>query len=140
MLKKVSGKKLGRSRTALLALMRSQARSVIANGYITTTESKAKVVQRFIEKLSSKAQIVSVAKRREILAELANDSKTVDKLLTHVSKLNRKSGFTRIIKFPARRGDNAKMARIEWVDKEIVEEPKAKVKETKEKEKKSGKK
>ena len=140
MLKKVSGKKLGRSRTALLALMRSQARSVIANGYITTIESKAKVVQRFIEKLSSKAQIVSVAKRREILAELANDSKTVDKLLTHVSKLNRKSGFTRIIKFPARRGDNAKMARIEWVDKEIVEEPKAKVKETKEKEKKSGKK
>ena len=126
MLKKVAGKKLGRSKTALLALMRSQARSLIANGYITTTESKAKVVQKFVEKLTAKASNASLAAKREILAELGNDSFTARKLFAHVLKLTRKSGFTRIIKFPARLGDNAKLARIEWVDKPAPEAAKTK--------------
>jgi large subunit ribosomal protein L17 len=140
MLKKVAGKKLGRSKTALLALMRSQAKSFVANGYITTTESKAKVVQRFIEKLSTKAKADGVAKRRELLAKLGNDNTTANKLIAHISKIDRKSGFTRIIKFPARLGDNAKVARIEWVDKIVVEQPKVKVKESKEKGKEKSKK
>lgn len=122
MLKKVSGKKLGRSRTALLALLRSQTRSLVANGYIRTTKSKAQVVRDYVEKLCTKARKDTVAGRRELMAELANDRVTADKLIMRVAKLERKSGFTRMIKLPARGGDNAEMARLEWVD--ALPEPK----------------
>jgi len=122
--KKVFGKKLSRSRPSREALFASLTRSMIINGKVTTTHAKAKAVQGMIEKMMTLAKKGDINARRIVLSNLDNAKDAVDSLFKNVAKAfeAKKSGFTRIILLPSRKGDNSKMARIEWTEK--VEAPK----------------
>lgn len=118
MRKRVFGRKFSRGRKGRTALLRSLARALVARGKITTTKARAKAIQGQIDKYVSRAKKKGVALRRKILAEMGNDRETVDALFAKVAKTRaeRKSGFTKITLLPRRKGDNAEMARLEWVE------------------------
>lgn len=131
MYKKVFGKKLSRNRGSREALFRSLIRSLVLGGKMETTKIKAKAIQGDVDKLLGLVANDSLSSRRLVLSKLANDKEVADKLfeMKPITE-KRNSGFTRIINLPARKGDNAPLARIEFVDS--IEKPKEKkVKETK---------
>ena len=72
-----------------------------------------------LDKLTNLAIEGSLSHYKMIVSFLGNDESTAKKLVERTKSAvgNRSSGFTRIVKLPARRGDNAQMARLEWVDK-----------------------
>lgn len=121
MRKRVFGRKLARGGGARKALFRSLIAALVANGKIKTTKAKAKAIQGQIDKVINISKKDSVSARRRVLALLANDRETARKIFDKVSKTfpDRKSGYTRIVPLPMRRGDRAEMVRMEWV-KEIA--------------------
>lgn len=116
MIKKVFGKKLSRERASREALFASLIRAMISSGKIVTTKAKAKAVQRDLEKMVTLSKKATIQARRQALAFLDNASDVTDKLFREVADLfkSKSSGFTRIINLKPRKGDNAKMVRIEW--------------------------
>lgn len=141
--KKVFGRKLGRSRPAREALFATLIKSMILNGKMVTTMAKAKAIQGDLEHMITLAKKADLSSRRRALAYLDNQKKTADILFQQVGPFfkTRVSGFTRIISLPARKGDNAKMARIEWTEKVELKakEPKVKVKKAEKTNKKAAK-
>ena len=133
--KKVFGRKLSRSRPAREALFATLIRSMILSGKIETTMAKAKAIQGDLEHMITLAKKADIASRRRALAYLDNQREISDILFQQVGTFfkTRQSGFTRITSIPARRGDNAKMAKIEWTEKVELKakEPKVKVKKEK---------
>jgi len=142
--KKVFGRKLSRSRPAREALFATLIRSMILSGKIETTMAKAKAIQGDLEHMITLAKKADIASRRRALAYLDNQREISDILFQQVGTFfkTRQSGFTRITSLPARRGDNAKMAKIEWTEKVELKakEPKVKVKKVEKTEKKTVKK
>ncbi len=129
--KKVFGTKLSRERSSREALFRQLIKSLVHEGSIVTTLAKAKAIQRDVDKLVTKAKDTSLASKRKIGATLGNDETAVA-TLTRIATQPRTSGFTRILKMPTRRGDNAKIAKIVWTDAVPAAPVKeAKVKKTK---------
>jgi len=124
MKKKVYGRKLSRGLNARRALFRALIRAIVMHGSIETTKAKAKSVQADIDKLVTLAKVGGINERRRIYAYLGNDRETTDKLIETVknSFSSRKSGFTRIVKLPRRKGDGAEIAKLEWTDKIQVQE------------------
>lgn len=118
MRKRIYGKKLGRGYGARRALIRSQIRSLVENGAIKTTKAKAKAVSSDVDKIMRLVARDDVSSRRLVLARLGNDKVTMKKLfgdyMDHAKA--RKSGFTRIVILPNRKGDDAPMARLEWIE------------------------
>lgn len=143
MKKKVFGRKLGRSRPAREALFSGLVRNMILNGKVETSVAKAKAIQGDLEHMVTLARKRDLSSRRRALAYLDNDRKVTDILFQQVGPFfsTRISGFTRMISLPARRGDNAKMARIEWTEKVEIkkEEKKVKIKKEVKKDEKKGK-
>jgi large subunit ribosomal protein L17 len=134
MLKKVYGKKLSRDHGSRKALFRALIRSLVSQDGITTTKAKAQAVSGNVNKLVKLARNGSLASRRRAISLMGNDSATVGIVFDKIAPgLNgRESGVVRMIPLPARRGDNAQMVRLEWVDK-IDISPKTVVKKAKEK-------
>lgn len=130
--KKVFGRKLSRSRPAREALFASIARAAILNGKIEITRAKAKAVQGSLEKMVTMAKKGDLASRRRILSNLDNAKDALETLFAKIAPAfaKRQSGYTRLIALPPRRGDNAKMIRMEWTEK-IEFEDKSKKKEVK---------
>lgn len=124
MKKKVFGRKLSRERDSRRALFRSLTRALVKYGKIETTKGKAKAVRPFIEKLFLTAQKGDISARRRIYTQLGNDRKTTDSLIKQSGDFKRKSGFTRVINLPARRGDAAEMVRLEWVEQPTTSDKK----------------
>lgn len=118
MKKRVYGKKLGRSTTARKALFRSLLRSLVMHGSIKTTKAKAEFLKRQVDSIITLARNNTVASRRKVYANLANDRLLTDLIFKKVapSFSKRSGGFTRVIPLPQRGGDRAEMARIEWVE------------------------
>jgi large subunit ribosomal protein L17 len=118
MKKNIYGRQLSRERDTRRALFRSLARALVLNGKIKTTKGKAKAMQGFVEKAVTLGKNDSVAARRRLYSMLGNDRVTtsfiVEKVVPAFSK--KKSGFTRIINLPRRRGDNAQAVRLEWTE------------------------
>ena len=144
MRKRVKGKKLSRSRTARDALFRSQLRALIEYGEIKTTKAKAKAVQPWIDTLVVKAKKDTLVSRRKVLAKFANNRITADKLYEYAKGTKRNSGFTRIVLLSSRRGDDAPMVKLLWVDELKKEtskktDEKKKVEDKKKKDKKTKK-
>ncbi len=113
------------------AMLRNQATELIRHGRIRTTEAKAKHLRPYAEKLITKAKHGDLHKRRQVLAEL-RDRDVVAYLFEDVAPrfTDRNGGYTRIVKLPPRKGDNAKMAMIELVEfagsgEDVIEESKA---------------
>jgi len=101
------------------ALFVNLAVSLIENGRIETTLPKAKALRPFVEKLVTIAKKESIHSRRLLNARLRNNTKAATKLFKEIAPLfkERNGGYTRIYKLDKRRrGDDAQMAIIEFVD------------------------
>jgi large subunit ribosomal protein L17 len=120
------GRKLHRERDQRRALIKGLADSLIKYESIETTLPKAKEVVPYIEKLITKAKKGDLHNRRQIIASLqtiASAHKLVDEIAPKLK--GRDSGHVRIEKTNLRRGDNAQMARVSFVD-DLNEAPVAK--------------
>lgn len=117
MRKRFAGKKLSRSSGARRALFRALIRAQVLHGKIVTTKTKAKLVQKQLDKIINLTKKGGLAKRRQVYAKLGNDREVTDLLFQKVAPnfKDRVGGYTRIINLPKRRGDAAEIARIEWV-------------------------
>lgn len=120
------GTKFGRERDQREALIKSLAEALIIHGSIETTLPKAKAVVPYVEKLITKAKKGDLHNRRQIIAAL-NTLETAHKLVDEIApKLSgRDSGHLRVVRTRSRRGDNAELARVSFVD-DLAEAPVAK--------------
>ncbi len=140
------GRKFHRERDQRRALMKGLADSLIKYESIETTLPKAKEVVPYIEKLITKAKKGDLHNRRQIIASLQtieSAHKLVDEIAPKLS--GRVSGHVRVERTVTRRGDNAQLARVSFVDdlkeapvakaatpaKKAAEKPKAKAAATK---------
>lgn len=101
---------------------RSLATDVLIHGHITTTEVRAKEIRRHAEKLITLAKKNTLASRRQAAAFLRNvTTKDGTPALKYLFETlgpkykERNGGYTRIVKLPARLGDNSKMAILSLV-------------------------
>lgn len=97
------------------ATIRSLARAVLIHQKIVTTKLKAKISRRLVEKLITLGkQIDSLAARRRAFSILS-DHALVKKLFTDIAPVfaGKTGGYTRIIPYKRRRGDNAEMVVLE---------------------------
>ncbi|MBS0499327.1 MAG: 50S ribosomal protein L17 [Burkholderiaceae bacterium] len=120
-------RKLNRTSSHRLAMLRNMMNSLIAHEAIKTTVPKAKELRRVIEPMITLAKNDSVANRRLAFARLRDDA-SVAKLFTDLGPRfkARPGGYTRILKMGFRVGDNAPMAFVELLDRpEAGDEPKA---------------
>jgi large subunit ribosomal protein L17 len=120
------GRKFHRERDQRRALLKGLADSLVKYESIETTLPKAKEVVPYTEKLITKAKKGDLHSRRQVISSLqtiASAHKLVDEIAPKLK--GRNSGHLRIEKTKLRRGDNAQMARVSFVD-ELNEAPVAK--------------
>jgi large subunit ribosomal protein L17 len=111
-------RKLNRTSSHRLAMLRNMCNSLITHEAIKTTLPKAKELRRVVEPLITLAKVSSVANRRLAFARL-RDRDIVTKLFNELGPRfqTRPGGYTRILKMGFRVGDNAPMAYVELVDR-----------------------
>ena len=120
------GRKFHRERDQRTALVKGLADSLVKYESIETTLPKAKEVVPYVEKLITKAKKGDLHNRRMVIADLQTleaAHKLVDEIAPKLK--GRVSGHLRIEKTRTRRGDNAQLARISFVD-DLKEAPVAK--------------
>ena len=120
------GRKFGRETDQRTALTRGLMSSLFKYKSINTTLAKAKEIRRPAEKLITIAKKGDLAARRTVIARL-NDQETGNELIDVIApQIKRNSGYLRIERTGFRRGDNAEMATISFVDeiKDAVKEEK----------------
>jgi large subunit ribosomal protein L17 len=100
------------------AMLANLAAHLIASeqGAITTTEAKAKALRPYVEKLVTKAKHGGLHKQRQVVATI-HDKDAAHRLFVDIGPryADRNGGYIRILKLGPRPGDNAPMARIEFV-------------------------
>jgi len=113
-------KKLNRTSEHRKALIKNMLNSLIKYEQITTTLPKAKVLRPQAEKIITLGKKDSLQNTKMLISKL-QDTKSASKVKKTLSKRyqDRKGGYTRIIKAGFRYGDNAPMAVIEFVDRDI---------------------
>lgn len=110
------GRKFGRETDQRTALTRGLMRSLFKYKSINTTLAKAKEIRRPAEKLITIAKKGDLASRRLVIARL-NDQLLGNELVDNIApQIKRDSGYLRIERNGYRRGDNAEMATISFVD------------------------
>lgn len=135
-------RKLGRDNKHRRSMLANLTKDVINNEKVVTTETRAKEVRKFVEKMITYGKKGDLVSRRKALAFLHNDKKVVDKVFHDLAKRyeNRNGGYTQILKLSERRGDNSLMVILKLVDEAKPEEKKPAKKETKKETKKEAKK
>ena len=113
-------KKLNRTSEHRKALIKNMLNSLIKYEQITTTLPKAKVLKPQAEKVITLGKKDSLSNTKTLISKL-QDIKSANKVKKTLSKRyeNRKGGYTRIIRAGYRYGDNAPMAVIEFVDRDV---------------------
>ena len=113
-------KKLNRTSEHRKALIKNMLNSLIKYEQITTTLPKAKVLKPQADKIITLGKKESLQNTKTLISKL-QDLKSASKVKKTLSKryVNRKGGYTRIIKAGYRYGDNAPMAIIEFVDRDV---------------------
>ena len=114
---RVHGRKLGRTSAHRKAMFRNQLTSLFEHERITTTVAKAKELRPQAERMVTLARTGTLANRRRILSDIHNKD-VVRKLFDEIAPrfADRPGGYTRIMRLGRRRGDNAEMAIIEFID------------------------
>ena len=117
---KMGYKKLNRTSEHRKALIKNMLNSLVKYEQITTTLPKAKVLKPQADKLITLGKKNSLQNIRRIISKL-QDEGSASKVRNTLSKRyeNRKGGYTRIIKAGFRYGDNAPMAVVEFVDRDL---------------------
>lgn len=113
-------RKLGRTNKHRRSMLANLTKDLIMNERVETTETRAKEVRKFVDKMISYGKDGSLVARRKALAFLHNDSKVVEKVFNDLAKryATRNGGYTRILKLDERRGDDALMVILELVEGE----------------------
>ena len=113
-------RKLGRTNKHRRSMLANLTRDVIMNEKIQTTETRAKEVRKFVDKLITYGKDGSLVARRKALAFLHNDNTAVRKVFEDLAVRyeKRNGGYTRIIKLDERRGDDALVVSLELVEKD----------------------
>ena len=121
-------RKLGRDNKHRRSMLATLTKQVVNSESITTTETRAKEVRKFVDKMITYGKKGDLVSRRKALAFLHNDKKTVDKIFNDLAKRyeNRNGGYTQILKLNERRGDNALVVILRLMEESQKEEPKAK--------------
>ena len=110
------GRKFGRETDQRLALRRSLMCSLIKEQSITTTLARAKEMRRYTEKLITIAKKGGLANRRLLIARL-NSVECANLLMDVIApQIARDSGYLRIEHAGYRKGDNAELGTISFVD------------------------
>lgn len=112
----VHKKRLGRHSSHRRAMFRNMVTSLIEEGRITTTITKAKQLRRIAEKMVTLAKRGTLHARRQALG-FVRSPQTVAKLFSELGPrfAGRSGGYTRVLKLGFRRGDGADMALIEYL-------------------------
>ena len=118
---KMHGRKLNRTSSHRKAMFANMAQALIKHEQIKTTLPKAKALRPVVEKL------VTLGKRgdlhaRRLLISKTRDAKTTAKLIDTLAPRyeDRAGGYLRVLKAGFRTGDNAPMAIIEFVDRDVA--------------------
>ena len=111
-------RKLNRTSSHRLAMLRNMMNSLLTHEVIKTTVPKAKELRRVVEPMITLAKEPTLANRRLAFDRL-RDRDVVVKLFNELGPRfkARPGGYTRILKMGFRVGDNAPMARVELVDR-----------------------
>ena len=130
-------RKLGRDNKHRRSMLATMTKQVINNEKITTTETRAKEVRKFVDKMITYGKKGDLVSRRKALAFLHNDTATVEKVFSDlaVRYANRNGGYTQILKLEERRGDDALMVILRLVEETKPEEEKKPAKKATKKEK-----
>jgi len=115
-----TGRKLNRTQSHRKAMLGNLAVALIKHEQIKTTLPKAKALRPFVEKLITLGKRGDLHARRQAYAKLP-DRKWAAKIFDTLAPryAERQGGYTRVLKAGLRFGDNAPMAVIEFIDRDI---------------------
>jgi large subunit ribosomal protein L17 len=124
-----SGKKLGRTSSHRIAMLRNMVTSFLKYEKVKTTDVKAKELKKVAEKMVTLGKRGDLHARRQAVAFI-REKDVVAKLFDELSARYRdwNGGYTRIVKMGHRIGDNAPMSIIEFIREATQEKTKAKLK------------
>ncbi|OGY08331.1 MAG: hypothetical protein A2782_00705 [Candidatus Blackburnbacteria bacterium RIFCSPHIGHO2_01_FULL_43_15b] len=125
MLKRSSVRKLGRSKNARTALLRSISRNLFENGVVETSDVRAKVVRAYVDRLLRSSGNLMLDQRK-IASTLGVGRELVYRIARLCASIPNGRSSTRIVKIGARVGDNSPRVKLELLTK--LAPPKAKVK------------
>ena len=136
---RVKRKKLGLKVDHRQALTKNLARSMFLSGKVETTQARARVLVRLVERMISRAKKGDVSAKRFIYRYF-QDQNLANMIVDQIASVfkDRNGGFTRTVKAKRRKGDNAVLVRIEFVEKVDIDFKKPED-EKKKKVKKAGK-
>ena len=110
-------RKLGRPTDQRIAMLRNLTTSLLENGKIETTVTRAKEVRSTAEKMITLGKTNTLHTRRQAMSYITKED-VVKKVFDEIAPkyADRNGGYTRIIQMGPRRGDSAPMAVLELVD------------------------
>ena len=110
-------RKLGRDNKHRRSMLATLTKQLIVNERIVTTETRAKEVRKYFDKMVTYGKNGSLVSRRLALAFLHNDEACVSKVFNDLATRyqERNGGYTRIVKYKERKGDNALTVILELV-------------------------
>jgi large subunit ribosomal protein L17 len=116
----MKGRKLGRKSAHRSAMFANLANALVKHEQISTTLPKAKDLRPIVEKLVTLAKRGDLHARRQVLS-LIKDKDVTSKLFATIAERykTRQGGYLRVLKAGFRYGDNAPMAIIEFVDRDV---------------------
>ncbi|MDI7865161.1 50S ribosomal protein L17 [Rhizobiaceae bacterium n13] len=116
----VAGRKLNRTASHRKAMFANMAASLIIHEQIVTTLPKAKEIRPIVEKLVTLGKRGDLHARRQAISQI-KDQDAVRKLFDAIASryATRNGGYLRIMKAGFRQGDNAAMAVVEFVERDV---------------------
>jgi large subunit ribosomal protein L17 len=115
-----SGRKLNRTASHRKAMFKNMAASLVEHEQIVTTLPKAKEIRPIVEKLVTLGKRGDLHARRQLISQVGS-AELAGKLIATIAPryANRNGGYLRIMKAGFRHGDNAPLAVIEFVDRDV---------------------
>jgi large subunit ribosomal protein L17 len=115
-----AGRKLNRTASHRKAMFANMAASLILHEQIVTTLPKAKEIRPIVEKLVTLGKRGDLHARRQAISQI-RDTAVVSKLFDAIATryATRNGGYLRIMKAGFRQGDNAALAVVEFVDRDV---------------------
>lgn len=115
-----SGRKLNRTASHRKAMFANMATSLIEHEQIVTTLPKAKEIRPIVEKLVTLGKRGGLHARRQVISAIRDEKQAAKLFDTLASRYaTRNGGYIRIMKAGFRAGDNAPLAVVEFVDRDV---------------------
>ena len=114
------GRKFNRTASHRKAMFKNMAASLVEHEQIVTTLPKAKEIRPIVERLVTLGKRGDLHARRQLISQVGS-AELAGKLIATIAPryANRNGGYLRIMKAGFRHGDNAPLAVIEFVDRDV---------------------